>query len=1099
MSNAKSDAKVPTERFVFTYNLIALGSATYGDRLIRIKSTSKFGVWNGKQKQWMYKTKPDSSPTARLNETVYKNIMLSQLHPDREFSICAIPTDSRVDNTTLLDDYENFSLDFAGGARKHGHFVFSRKSEKEKGTVGQFYFPPEKSNMGRINYGSISLSESKALFALDNAKILVVPDLKLTNNRPDEDYENPYGTGDAHGKINSELLVELLDGIATDNDKVPVQFRLSIPGSEQNKGIWGKGTVSPVAPNKMKGYDMILPESCFKTFKPAMGENNFRRVNLAVLGEAQDRTAAGGTQIWSWFPVDIIEKEVIPPTRAECLEIVDAVNSGNIYEIIKIFKPEKDLAELTDVNLIDKWFNDLREIWAGGNPDDETDDHAEPYAPVLNLILENDKARILQRHPYVLGSVQRSLKKKWSRLAINGAIHFNSYMAMPDDSLEDLTFSCRHLKPGKHITFRYPVRHWGDIQLWNCVNKSDNDTYQGVMFISHVTFGGTGELNEAPYGQGGDFDGDYGDAIPAKKLPLITAEIEKWEANPSIYARPKVVKAPKSPIQDTLKQVALRSMDNLTGLVASQIMHAQAKGLANVVIPDGTGRTVLEVLSQALQDEVDRFKNDLARDTKALALVGEILNEGAKKPIWQTDYKSKEAYMDRSMHVGSNAIDRDPISHMIREVNSHWINVKNKLPEPLPTSSDIFRNLFGMNPIANKLTTQEQIDYARKQQGQYYQRLSQAIAVSNKDENSAISRLMKHVKEVRKDLEDRLKKSKLSEEEASAKLLSWATAYWWVAHNERPVINHALGKGSFPFLLFPDIIAKQLLMGKYDFNIYGFQHDEPLGISNYLPITQKMKAKLLGVYAFSDRSLIEVDKDANGRIVMVNRAGWILLTLKDIDFVDNDRTVYAFTKDGKIYNMKGIVILNRLLDTHENLYLKPDGSLQTSYERAHARTKTRKMKAETLKINIQKGLDWINAGITKLNSNSLEYGQVLECIIISATLQKGGFSLSSVNVSVVGQTAKWYIIYPTNTYPVKISPNEWKEVRLSLTSIEDKIDENNQSIPQFLVSGLFDKNAEPIELGILADYCPALTLGIAVRARVKYNPTQFREILFSPW
>jgi hypothetical protein len=216
---------VPPERFVFTYNLIALGSAIYGDRLIRIKSTSKFGVWNGKQKQWMYKTKPDGTKTARLNETVYKNIMLSQMHPDTEFSICAIPTDSNVFDTQLLDNYENFSLDIAGGARKHGHFVFTRKNEKTKGTVGEFYFPPEKANMGRINYGSISLSESKALFCLDNAKILVIPDLKLTNNMPDEDYDNEYGTGDAHGKINSDLLVELLDGIATHNDKVPVQFR----------------------------------------------------------------------------------------------------------------------------------------------------------------------------------------------------------------------------------------------------------------------------------------------------------------------------------------------------------------------------------------------------------------------------------------------------------------------------------------------------------------------------------------------------------------------------------------------------------------------------------------------------------------------------------------------------------------------------------------------------------------------------------------------------------------------------------------------------------------------------------------------------------
>ncbi|MEG3841420.1 hypothetical protein [Microcoleus sp. herbarium14] len=1091
--------EVPKERFIFTYNLIALGSAAYGDRLIRIKSTSKFGVWNGKQRQWMHKTQPDGSSTARLSEAVYKNIMLSQLHPDTEFSICAIPTDSTVDRTERLDDYENFSLDLAGGSRKHGHFLFTRRKE-EKGTVGQFYFPPEKSAMGRINYGSISLSESKALFCLDNAKILVVPDLKLTNNRPDDDYENEFGTGDAHGKINSSLLVELLDGIATDNDKVPVQFRLSIPGSESVRGIWGKGTIAPLPANKMNGYDLILPESCFKTFKPAMGPNSFDRINLAVLGEAQERKASGGTQIWSWFPIDIIEAEVIPPVRSECLKIVETINVGNIYDLIKLFKPERDLAELVDVNLVDKWFNELREVWASGSPEDETDDHAEPYAPVLNLILENDKARILEKHPYVLDSIKRSLKKKWTRLAINGATHFNSYMAMPDDALPDMTFSCKHLRAGKHITFRYPVRHWGDIQIWDCVKKGGNDSYQGVFFVSHVTFGGTGELNEAPYGQGGDFDGDYGDAIAAGKLPLVAAEVQKWQDDPDSYARPKVIKAPKSPIQDTLKQVALRSMDNLTGLVASQIMHAQAKGLTNIVIPDGSGRTVLEVLSQALQDEVDRFKNDLARDTKALALVGEILNEGAKKPLWQTDYKNREAYLNRLMNVGAETIDPDPISHMIREVNSHWKDVAERLPKPLPLNSEKFRNLFGKNPIANNRVTQEQIDFARRQQAQYYRRLVEAIAISNKDENSAISRLMKHVKEVRKDLEDRLKKSQLSEDEAAQKLLSWATAYWWVAHNERPTIDHALGKASFPFLLFPDIIAEQLLRERYDFSIYGFQHDDLPSIRERLPITQKTNAILLGTYDFVERRSSVPDPDSKGRPVMVNPAGAIALRLSGIDFVDNDGTVYAFIRDGQIFTLGNVLLLDRLLEPNQFVYLRKDGSLITSYQRPHQRVKQVIQKEDTIKVKVKNGLSWTSAGIAPRNSSSIEYGQVINAEIISVFNQsKNIWSLSTVDVTVIGASHKWYVIIPINSYPIPILflPGEY-EARLSVSVIQVP-GKNGTMVDRLLVSVLLGSILEPMILGVLALNCEALTLGISVRARLRYTPSSFREILFSPF
>ena len=390
-------------------------------------------------------------------------------------------------------------------------------------------------------------------------------------------------------------------------------------------------------------------------------------------------------------------------------------------------------------------------------------------------------------------------------------------------------------------------------------------------------------------------------------------------------------------------------------------------------------------------------------------------------------------------------------------------------------------------------------------QFRYYQRLRQAIAVSSKNESSAISKLMKQVKEVRKDLEYRLKKSQLSEVEASQIFLSWATAYWWVAHNERPVINHALGKASFPFLLFPDLVAEQLLRERYDFNIYGFQHDEAPSILQFLPITKKTKAILLGTYSFKERYNSVLDPDSKGRIVMVNKAGWIALKLRDtvgersrtIDFIDNDRTVYAFVKDNKIFTIKGVLLVDRLLNPDEYLYLKPDGSLKTSYERPHARTKQVKEKQDTLSVKIKRGLNWINAGIAK-HTTSMDYGQVINAEIISHPLQKGGWSLATIDVTVTGESAKWYIISPTKAYPAIIPPGEWKDVRLSLSPIQ-MYDKDGFTVDRLLVSGVFEKDAEPIELGILADQCPALTLGIAVRARVKYNPTQFREILFSPW
>ena len=1076
-------------RYVYTYNIIVLNPKNeYNGRITEIKSRTKMKVWDGQQKNWMTKTKPDGSNTVRLDEVTYQNIMLSQMHPDYEFSVCAIPKDSKLESQELLDDYENFSLDLAGGARKHGHFVFTRHIERP-GTVGQFYFPEEKRNMGRINYGSISLSECKALFQLKDAKILVVADPELENNRPGKNYNNPWKVGDAHGKINEELLKVLLEGIIkTETEKTPVQFRLGIAGNEQKKGIWGKGTVAPIPAKDMQGYDLVLPESCFKTYKPSLGNNVFEIVNIAALGEAQEREAKGGTQIWTWFPIDIIEKEIMPGIRKECEKILETIDSKDVYKLIKLFRPIKEADENSELpDLVDKWFDDLILTWTNGNPEDPTDDDSDAHVPTLSLILENDQGKILERHPYVISSIKRSLKKRWTRLAINGAIRFSSYMAMPDDSLSDLTFSCKHLKTTEHITFRYPVRHWGDIQLWH--NVGNGNGYNGVFFVSHVTFGGTGELNQEPYGQGGDFDGDYGNAIDSKKLPLISQRIKEWNDvnSPNYRKHPKLVKAPKSPIQDTLKQVALRSMDNLTGLVASQIMHAEAKGLSNIVIPDGSGRTVLEVLSQALQDEVDRFKNDLARDTKALSLVAEILTKGAPRPIWQSDYKSPAAYLNRPMKVGAEGEDDDTISYMIRQVNDYWKDAE--LPSPLGLGESKFRNLFGTNPIANGLVTQQQLDFARAGQLNYYKKLAEAIAASRISDDS-IRKLMRDLKTQRQNLEEGLK-ARYSPVEASAKLWSWATAYWWVAHNERAgnSNSHPMGKAGLPFLLFPDIIAEQLSQMRYDFRIIALKYQKPPRIADEVPITQPREVILIGTYTLENRNISVLDPDNKGRVVMVNKLGWIALKLKYNNFVDNDNKIYASIKNSNIIDSKGNLVLDRLLEPGEYIYLKPDGSLQNRFETPHARMKKETKETDSVLIKILKNKTWINAGLTTVeDKGSIEIGQVLDATIISYKSERGGWSANTISVTVTGKSRKWFAIYP---YQPQFIPNygEYHDIRLYSQSTSFPFGTRDVVYADF-GNGF-------LSVGVLALHCDAIPKGRTIRCHILFRP-HLNEILFSP-
>ncbi|MCT7965057.1 hypothetical protein NG799_01760 [Laspinema sp. D1] len=922
----------PTDRFVLTYNLVSVIPS--GD-LEKIVSRTEMGVWNGKNKKWVEDGDKTSTAIALATETVYNNIILSALHPDHDFSVCAIPTNSTPEDEVVLDDYDNFSLDLAGGSRKHGHFLFTRKLSFPE-TVGQYYFPPEKANMGRINYGSICLSENKALFALKNARILVVPDPELQNNRPVPGAENPYNVGDAHGKIKTSLLDLLLEGIVDQQlirERTPIQFRLGIP-IEREKGIWGKGTVSPVDDLET---DLVLPESCFKTFKPSVTGFTiiYDKVYIAALGEAQERQSRGGTQIWSWFPIDIIEQDIMPETRAECEKIVEAIASRDVYKVAQLFSPKRNniTVDEKDTELPNKWFDELMAIWAGGNPEDEIDDNAEVYMPALSLVLDYDQNRILERHPYVIDAVSRSLQKKWRRLAINGAVRMSSFMAQPDDSLGDMTFSCKHLEKVEHISYRYPVRHWGDIQLWDCV-PSPNDEYNGVFFTSHVTFGGTGIDGKAPHGQGGDFDGDYGNAIKAEKLPNIAQRIRDWddESSPHYRRRPSVIKAPKSPIQNTLKQVALRSMDNQTGAVASMIMYAQAKGLTEEIVPDGTGRTVLEVLSQALQDEVDRFKNDLARDTKALELVSQILTRGAKRPVWQSDYKSRAAYLSRPMEVGAPGTDDDTISFMIREVNQYWKEAE--FPSPEKLGSNKFRYLFGINPISAGLVTQQQIDHAREGQREYNRRLTNVVRILSTDD-SAIRKLLRDAKDQRMELQRRLFAA-YDNQIAAEKLRSWAIAYWWVAHNERAgdTDDHPMGKAGLPFLLFPDIIAAQLASGQYKFVIYGIQKQDPPNYASYVPFSKPRDVVLIGTQKSLSRSTWILWPDAKGRAVYVNKAGDIALSRRSIGpnqfgYTNNDGFVYVFENtqvDVEYLNNNNQVVLDEPIG-NRHFYLSPNGQI----------------------------------------------------------------------------------------------------------------------------------------------------------------------------
>lgn len=292
------------------------------------------------------------------------------------------------------------------------------------------------------------------------------------------------------------------------------------------------------------------------------------------------------------------------------------------------------------------------------------------------------------------------------------------------------------------------------------------------------------------------------------------------------------------------------------------------------------------------------------------------------------------------------------------------------------------------------------------------------------------------------------------------------------------------------------MVAQQLLKEEYDFSIFGFIHDEDTTFRDRLPITKKTSAVLLGSYGFVERKEWILDPDANGKLVMVDAIGAIALSLRGINFVDNDGIVYGFTKDEKIFDIKGNLVLDRLLEPGQYLYLKKDGSLKTSYERPHPRKLQRAEKRDSVKVKIKEGLEWLDAGLTKLNDASIECGQIMSTEIISAQGAKG-WSTKTVDVKVKGMKEKWYIIEQIEPHVSTVPHGEWAKVRLSLERVS-VYDNEGFTVERFAVYGVFESSPDSKLLGLLPVGCEALNPGITVKAKVRYTHYT-TEVLFSPF
>ncbi|MCF3578282.1 hypothetical protein [Planktothrix agardhii] len=139
------------------------------------------------------------------------------------------------------------------------------------------------------------------------------------------------------------------------------------------------------------------------------------------------------------------------------------------------------------------------------------------------------------------------------------------------------------------------MRHWGDVQLWENFHEGRFKNTRGVLAATR----------ELLLSLGRDTDGDFIQLINSSRYPNLTMALYDMDAPP------KVKKFPKVALTGSLQQIAINSMNDITGVVASLLGRARAIGAELIVldIPKEGEMRIIDFLSQELQIAVDSLKS----------------------------------------------------------------------------------------------------------------------------------------------------------------------------------------------------------------------------------------------------------------------------------------------------------------------------------------------------------------------------------------------------------------------------------------------------------------------------------------------------------
>ena len=742
----------------------------------RINTIATFRVWKCKERRL------SNGPTV-----VLRNTMLAALHPTKKFCIGEIEKNEK--NPQTLNAFkpsgvqDPFFLDLASNSRTHGRFTFTQKS-----TIGKNYYGED---WKRIIYGSILHTGCNRMFYQQMKYIIVDDEHRTTTGNPQDDPVNKthWNTGDSHAKASYRLMLLLeafpdIEGEVpfdpTNPDEIPpdwglepddpdlkhppsnisVQFRASL----RNEWV-AKGTLSHNSALDETDYDLVIPLSSLKGNKPNLG-NHEGKIVIGVVHEAEERRAKPGWMLWQWFDFETLEQDsIISKLEEKCQNLAGAFNSiQNLAEIMRVDLQEAQ-AELADLD---------------DNPDAEAE-----YANIATRVIQADRNGLLLLHPYIVKKVKERCQQMWKNLAKAAGVRFYSVMCLPDQYFERYqmkvpdgswkynpkAFCSKSFKKSEYIVFCNPMRHWGDVQLWQ--NKQE-----GAFRYEYGTLAATRELLLE---LGRDTDGDFVQLIKSNTYPNLRTAIANFPQPPSVQKLPKV------PLTGSFQQIAINSMNDLTGVVASLLGRTRALRAENIILAipgESEGMRIVDFLSQELQIAVDSLKSAYPNNVEGLDVVKEFLNEIGEDIQWLADLKSDECYFSRPCLVNPNL--EDTVTRIVKLVNSYWRSPDLKEDSTPQSYQNVLFSTVEVDLFQMQAATQHRDEY----------RTEMGNAIKHREQNDGDDRLIKQVAENARIKRDEL----LTTPKINGKLYtgeSWAAAYWRASHTAHT------GTAGLVFLVIP--------------------------------------------------------------------------------------------------------------------------------------------------------------------------------------------------------------------------------------------------------------------------------------------------------